>query len=195
MNYVKILALSHLILFSAYAAHINVPEGVPGISSLFVFSPETAKPLRQLAELLLRTPSTLSSGERELIASYVSHLNKCVYCYSCHSAATNHLFKDDSIMEGVINDLATAPISEKMKALLNIAALVQQSGSLVTKEDVEQAKNAGATDKEIHDTVLIAAAFCMYNRYVDGLGTWTPTDPAIYDLVGQHLAEFGYLNP
>jgi hypothetical protein len=65
----------------------------------------------------------------------------------------------------------------------------------VTAEDVANAREAGATDLEIHDTVLIAAAFCMYNRYVDGLATWQPEDPAMYAKMGEHLATHGYITP
>ena len=88
-----------------------------------------------------------------------------------------------------------APVSDKLKALLAIAGKVQQDGKLVTKADVDAARKQGATDFEIHDTVLIAAAFCMYNRYVDGLGTWQPRNPEMYQQMGKHLAEEGYRAP
>ena len=78
---------------------------------------------------------------------------------------------------------------------MHIAGKVQQDGKLVTSADVDAARREGATDIEIHDTVLIAAAFCMYNRYVDGLGTWQPTDPEVYAQMGKHLAEQGYRTP
>ena len=95
-------------------------------------------------------------------------------------------------MDQVKADLATAPISEKLKALLVIAGKVQQGGRRVSDANVARARAAGADDKAIHDTVLIAAAFCMYNRYVDGLATLTPTDPAEYDRMGEGLARHGY---
>jgi len=98
----------------------------------------------------------------------------------------------------LVNDVKlyfeSAAISEKMKALLAIAGKVQKGGKQVTSGDVERAREKGATDKEIHDTVLIAAAFCMYNRYVDGLATWAPTDPALYRENGKRLAESGYVH-
>ena len=90
------------------------------------------------------------------------------------------------------HDFQSAPISEKLKALLVIADKVRQGGKYVTPEHIAHAKRHGATDKEIHDTVLIAAAFSMYNRYVDGLATWAPDDPAMYRESGKHLAEVGY---
>jgi uncharacterized peroxidase-related enzyme len=175
-------------------AHIHVPVGVPGIRSLFQFSPETAKPLCDLAETLLRKPSTLTQGERELIASYVSHLNSCKYCTRSHSAfATAYLDHDSSIVEKVKMNPETAPISPKLKALLRIAAKVQKDGKSVAPSDIEHAKSAGATETEIHDTVLIAAAFCMYNRYVDGLGTWAPEEEEIYQKNAERVVTHGYV--
>ncbi|MFZ0967791.1 MAG: hypothetical protein WAN13_05920, partial [Candidatus Acidiferrales bacterium] len=83
---------------------------------------------------------------------------------------------------------------DKLKALLAIAGKVQQGGKKVTTAEIERARQCGATDREIHDTVLIAAAFCMYNRYVDGLATWAPQDPQVYRERGAMLAESGYIN-
>ena len=94
--------------------------------------------------------------------------------------------------EAVKGDLTQAPVSEKMKALLTIAAAVQVSGKNVTQEMIKTAKSNGATDKEIHDTVLIAALFCLYNRYVDGLATVTPTDPKFYEGLGERITHHGY---
>jgi hypothetical protein len=70
---------------------------------------------------------------------------------------------------------------------------MQKGGKQVTGEQIERARSEGATDREIHDTVLIAAAFCMYNCYVDGLATWAPTDPEMYRQNGKLLAENGYV--
>jgi uncharacterized peroxidase-related enzyme len=174
--------------------HINLPEGVPGIRSAFQFRPETAGPLLALAEVLLRGPSSLTSGERELIAMVVSSLNDCQFCYASHrAAAAHHLDGDYELVDAVRHDGATAPISAKLKALLAIAAKVRESGRQVTPEDVAAARAEGATDVEIHDTVLIAAAFCMFNRYVDGLATWTPTGHDVYDAMGQRMASQGYV--
>jgi uncharacterized peroxidase-related enzyme len=174
--------------------HIALPEGLPGITSGFAFRPETARPMRELAEVLLRGPNTLTSGEREMIAAFVSSKNDCHFCQASHSAAAaHHLSGDYDIVEAVKRDYQSAPVSAKLKALLNIAGKVQQGGKNVTSADVARARSEGATDKEIHDTVLIAAAFCMFNRYVDGLATLTPTDPAAYDQMGQRMATQGYV--
>jgi uncharacterized peroxidase-related enzyme len=175
--------------------HIDLPEGFPGISAGFMFRPETAKPMRELAHVLLHQPNSLTGAERELIATYVSSRNDCHFCQSSHGAAAACHLGDASVVEQVKTDFLSAPVSEKLKALLAIAGKVQQDGKLVAAADVEAARRQGATDLEIHDTVLIAAAFCMYNRYVDGLGTWQPRDPEMYATMGKHLAEEGYVAP
>jgi uncharacterized peroxidase-related enzyme len=175
--------------------HIRLPEGIPGIVGPMMFSPETAKPMNELAEVLLRGPSTLTSGEREMIATYVSSQNDCYFCQTVHgAAAAHHLGGNEALVQDVKRNFEQAGVSEKLKALLAIAGKVQKGGKQVTKEDVERARQKGATDKEIHDAVLIAAAFCMYNRYVDGLATWAPTDPEMYRASGKRLAEEGYVH-
>lgn len=175
-------------------AYINVSKGMPGIRGLMAFRPETAKPLNDLVELLLQGPSTLSKGERELIAAYVSGLNECKFCAGTHGAIAAHHFGSYQTVEEVAVNPGSDLFSPKLKALFAIAKKVQKSGSDVLADDVEQARIHGATDIEIHDTVLIAAAFCMFNRYVDGLGT-EPGDPAIYDQIGAHRAKNGYRAP
>ncbi len=175
--------------------HINLPEGLPGITAGFAFRPETAKPMRALAHILLHEPNSLTPGERELIATYVSSRNCTTFCVLSHGAAATAHLGDAAKVKQVQTDFAKADISPKLKALLAIAGKVQQDGKLVTKTDVEAARKEGATDMEIHDTVLIAAAFCMYNRYVDGLGTWQPENPEMYAQMGRHLAEEGYAAP
>jgi uncharacterized peroxidase-related enzyme len=176
-------------------AHIQVAEGIPGIRSLVMFRPETGKPLYELAQVLLRGESTLSEAERELIAAYVSSRNQCLFCMSSHAAASRCLYGDEKyIVDEVLEDMESAKISGKLKALLHIAGKVQVLGKEVTAVDVAAARAEGATDREIHDTVLIAAAFSMFNRYVDGLASWTPTDPAVYEEMGKRMAK-GYVFP
>ena len=175
--------------------HIDLPQGLPGISSGFAFRPETAKPMRELAHILLHEPNSLTAGERELIATYVSSQNDCYFCQTSHGAAAACHLGDDGIVKQVKIDFNQAPVSEKLKRLLVIAGKVQQGGKHVTAQDVEDARQQGATDLEIHDTVLIAAAFCMYNRYVDGLATWQPQEESMYAQMGRHLASEGYRTP
>ena len=173
--------------------HIHLPEGLPGILGPMAYRPETAKPLNELADILLRGPSTLSPGERELIATFVSSRNDCFFCQTVHGAvAAYHLGGNEQLVLDVKQDIEGAKVSEKMKALLAIAGKVQRGGKNVLVEDIERARRQGATDFEIHDTVLIAAAFCMYNRYVDGLATWAPEDPERYRQQGAMLAQNGY---
>jgi uncharacterized peroxidase-related enzyme len=174
--------------------HIQLPEGLPGITSGFAFRPETAQPMCALAEVLLRGPSTLSSGEREMIATFVSTRNDCYFCQTSHrAAAAHHLDGNYELVDAVRFGYEIAPISAKLKALMAIAQKVQMGGKNVTSEDIARARSEAATDLEIHDTVLIAAAFCMYNRYVDGLATFTPTDPKLYDEMGARMADEGYV--
>jgi uncharacterized peroxidase-related enzyme len=178
-------------------AHIDlgVDETLfPGINGPMRFRPETAEPLNMLAERLLRGPSTLTAGERELIAAYVSGLNECNFCCSSHSAfAAAQLDAGMDLVDQVRTDLDSAPVSAKLRALLRIAAAVRDDGRKVTTALVDAARAEGATDIEIHDTVLIAAAFCMYNRYVDGLGTLAPDNPERYAESARRIVERGYL--
>jgi uncharacterized peroxidase-related enzyme len=175
-------------------AYIALSPDLPGIRGAMAFRPETARPLNDLVEVLLTGPSTLSLGERELIATYVSSRNCTHYCASIHGMiAAAHLGGDEALVKQVKTDFMQAAISPKMKALLVIAGKVQEDGKLVTATDVAAARVLGATDIEIHDTVLIAAAFCMYNRYVDGLGTEQPDDEALYRERGKRVARDGYV--
>jgi uncharacterized peroxidase-related enzyme len=176
-------------------AYIDLPEGLPGIRGPMAFRPETAKPLNELAEVLLRAEHSLTRGERELIGTYVSHLNDCFFCQHAHSGLTQHYLQcDTDAVDGIVHDPEQSDLSPKMKALLAIAAAVQKGGKHVLPEHIERAKKEGASDVEIHDTVLIAAAFCMFNRYVDGLGTWAPTDRMFYVKRAPARAEEGYAN-
>lgn len=177
-------------------AHIDLPTESPGIRGLFEFRPETARPLSEFVEVLLRGDNSLSRGERELIAAYVSSLNECHFCMSSHSAFAALQLPDGwEVVDGVLHDPASAPVSDKLRALLAIAGEVQRSGRAVTASTVEAAREAGASDVEIHDAVLIAAAFCMFNRYVDGLGTWAPPHREDYVPMAEVIVESGYTRP
>jgi len=162
-------------------AHIELNNDLPGIRGLMAYRPETEAPLNALAEVLLRGDNTLSRGERELIGTYVSYLNDCFFCQNVHGALAGHyLGCDIDQIDGIKQNFNTADLSDKMKALLSIAGSVQKGGKQVTEGQIQKARDNGATDTEIHDTVLIAAAFCMFNRYVDGLATWAPEDRQFY---------------
>lgn len=174
-------------------ARVPAPSHIPGIGSLFAFRPELGGPLRAFAEQLLRGPSPLSSGERELIAAVVSTGNDCNFCARSHAAAAAVHLGNADLVEETRHKPASAPLSPKMKSLLTIALQVRESGRAVTDDAVARAREAGATDVEIHDAVLVAAAFCMFNRYVDGLAANTPDDPELYRQMGHRLAEQGYV--
>lgn len=171
---------------------IPLEDHLPGITGLLEYRRDTAAPIRALTQELMRGPSTLTEAERELIATVVSYRNHCNFCCNAHTAAADVLLGECETTKKVKTDLATAPVSEKMKALLTIAGLVQVGGKQVTQESIQKAKDAGATDIEIHDTVLIAALFCLYNRYVDGLATVTPLEEKFYVGLGERLKNHGY---
>jgi uncharacterized peroxidase-related enzyme len=177
--------------------HIALPEDMPGITAGFAFRPDTAKPMRELAHTLLHTSGNdgFSSRDRELVAAFVSSRNTCYFCQTSHGAAASHLNGGSAdLVESVCRDYRSAAISEKLKALLAIAEQVQIDGKRVTKELVDAAREHGATDLDIHDIVLIAAAFSMYNRYVDGLATVQPRNEAMYVEMGKRMAEQGYVS-
>ena len=174
-------------------AHIELYNDYPGIRGLLSYRPETAVAMAGLTQILLHAPHpTLSAGERELIAAYTSSLNECKFCTSSHGAIARNYLNDGDLVKQVLANPDIAPISDKLKALLNIANKVQKGGKNVTTADVERAKTLGATDLEIHDTVLITAAFCMFNQYVDGLATWQPDDEDGYDTMAAHRIKTGY---
>lgn len=177
-------------------AYIDLQNDLPGIRGPMAFRPETAKPLNELAEILLRDDdNSLTRGERELIGAYVSSLNDCFFCQNVHGALAQHYMQCDmQFIDDIKTNFVTAAISEKLKALLAIAGNVQRGGKHVKADQVEYAKRLGATDREIHDTVLIAAAFCMFNRYVDGLGTWAPQDRQVYVERAPRRAAEGYID-
>jgi uncharacterized peroxidase-related enzyme len=173
-------------------AYIPLEAHLPGITGLLEYRKDTAQPIRELTQVLLRGPSTLTEGERELIATVVSNRNQCKFCTAAHTAVTDILLGESETSAKVKEDIMSAPVSDKMKALLSIASQVQESGKSVTVAAIQKAKDEGATDIEIHDTVLIAALFCLYNRYVDGLATVTPVDSAFYQGLGERLQQHGY---
>lgn len=179
-----------------FMAYINLGNALPGIRGPMTYSPETGKALNELAEILLHNEdNSLSRGDREMIGAYVSSLNDCFFCQNVHGAMAQHYYGCDmSLIDGIKYDYDAMPISDKLKALLRIAGSVQKGGKHVTVQQIEAAKNLGATDKEIHDTVLIAAAFCMFNRYVDGLNTWAPQDRQVYVNRAPMRAADGYAN-
>ena len=172
--------------------HIELEAHLPGITGLLEYRKDTGEPIRVLTQIILRGPSTLTEAERELLATVVSHGNECRFCTAAHAATVDMLLGEGETSIKVKQDIATAPVSEKMKALLTIAKLTGKSGRLVTPEVIAKAKAEGATDLEIHDTVLIAALFSLYNRYVDGMATAMPEDNSYFTVLADRLVNHGY---
>ncbi|MEJ3742969.1 carboxymuconolactone decarboxylase family protein [Actinomycetes bacterium KLBMP 9797] len=173
--------------------HIAVRDDLPGITGLLAFKPSTGVKVAELMHELLRGASSLSPAEREVIASYVSRVNECEFCARSHSAVVPHLGASPELCVAAQAGPDVEGLAPKLRALLRVAGAVAEGGPRVSDEDVAAARAAGATDEELHDTVLIAAAFCMVNRYVDGLGTVAPTEEERYDRMGARLARDGYL--
>lgn len=175
------------------APYISIPEGLPGIRGPLSLRPDVAQPLSELAEVLMRDEHVLTRGERELIGGYVSHLNNCHFCEMAHSTVAQHYLQCSmEFIEAVKSDFEQADLSDKLKAFLAIARSVATGGKQVTEAQVQKAKSLGATDREVHDVVLIAAMFCMFNRYTDGLNTWAPTEISFYTNRAPAIAEKGY---
>jgi uncharacterized peroxidase-related enzyme len=172
--------------------HIELESHLPGITGLLEYRKDTGQPIRDLTQILMRGPSTLSEGERELIATIVSHGNQCRFCTTAHTAAADLLLGEKTTTQAVKDDIESASVSEKMKTLLIIAAAVGKNGKLVTPKMVSRAKAEGATDTELHDTVLIAALFSLYNRYVDGMATAMPDNDAYFDTLADRIVHHGY---
>ncbi len=178
-------------------AYIELNNNFPGIVGLLYHKPKVGRAANALAQVALRGPSSLTPGERELIAAHVSNLNDCTFCRNSHAAVASELLQDGGaavacVTGGAMDDQRVSP---KLKSLLEIASRIQESGRAVTIADIERARAAGASDDEIHDTVLVAAAFCFFNRYVDGLSTHTPADEDFYRETGRFLAKRGYRKP
>ncbi len=172
--------------------YIPLESHLPGITGLLEYRKDSAQPIRDLTQFLLRGPNTLTEGERELIATVVSSGNECRFCTTAHTAAADLLLGENETSAQVKQDISTAGVSGKMKALLTIASMVRESGKSVTPEAISTARAEGATDIEIHDTVLIAALFCLYNRYVDGLATDLPADAGYFNVLADRIVNHGY---
>lgn len=171
--------------------YIQLDQNFPGIVSLFMYDKETAKNLSAMAETIMRRPRAgLSVGERELIASFVSNLNECKFCTDSHTACAEQYLDSGTVRE-VIRNYNSEVLPLRMQGLLSVAACVQGLNRDQLAIQVGVAKELGATDEELHDTVLVAAFFSMCNRYVDGLGTtFKPGEP---EEGGRGLYKYGYI--
>lgn len=176
-------------------AYIQLDSSLPGMQSLLAYRPEIASPMKSLMHIMMRSDEGLSKGERELIATYVSFLNNCYNCHEIHGEVAQCFFEDQpSLIENVKSDLQKADLTDRQRAILGIAAKVQKNGSQVSVEQIVAAKEMGITDLEIHDTVLIAAMFCLFNKYIDGLGIVSQDTAESFRERAKMIAEFGYGN-
>jgi len=160
--------------------YIPLEPHLPGITGLLEYRKDTGQPIRELTEILLRGTSSLTRAERELIATVVSNGNQCKFCSAAHAATVDMLLGESETCAAVKTDILT------------IADRVREDGKLVTAAHIAAAKVAGATDIEIHDTVLIAGLFCLYNRYVDGMATAMPEDNSYFTMLADRLVNHGY---
>lgn len=177
----------------------------PGIVAAMQLSPDLALHLRGLADALLVEDfpaATLTRGDRELIATAVSAGNDCFYCMDSHGAFASALLgrgsNDSAGIDALVDGIkagGSEGVSPKLAALLHIARKVGRNAREVTREDIARALDAGATDADTQLTVLIASAFCMYNRMVDGLRAKTPPSPEAYRARAAEIAEHGYSDP
>jgi len=161
--------------------------------SLLDYFPPIAGPLTGLMELMMRSDQGLKKGERELIAAFVSRLNYCTSCENIHSAVACHLNGLNwEALEAIKTNFHQAPITKRLKSLLDLAEQVQQGGNKVTSALIDSLKTLGCSDQEIHDTVLISSLFCMFNRYLDGLGIVSHGTTFSLNERGKHIALHGY---
>ncbi len=172
--------------------HLPFAADLPGILGPLAFRPEMAAPLMAYTDQLLRGPSPLTPGERELIAAFASHTNQCRFCTKSHAAVAGLHLSDPQLVAAVLEDVELAPISPKLRALLKIARAVALNVAPVSDELMQAARDSGADDVSLHDAVLVAASFCMFNRYVESLRTFAPEDSQAYAAMGERLARVGY---
>jgi uncharacterized peroxidase-related enzyme len=188
---------------SAEAPIVGGLPDAPGIVAAMHLSPGLALHLRGLADELLVKDlpgATLTRADRELIATAVSAANDCFYCMDSHGAFASELLRrgDAEGVDRLVDHLKSGTsegVSPKMSALLTIARAVQQNARGLTRDDVSRARAAGATDADTQLAVLIASAFCMYNRMVDGLRARTPPSADAYRARAVEIADHGYSDP
>lgn len=173
--------------------HVTLNSDLPGITGLLNTWPEPGAPIRDLTQFILRGENSLTEGERELIASMVCVGNECQFCSNAHISAAARYIGSKETVNTILNQPFGGIVSDRIAHLLAISQAVGRSGSLVNQEMIDAAKNAGATDVEIHDTVMIAALFSLYNRYVDGLATELPENESYYEVLADRLTTSGYV--
>lgn len=172
----------------------GLPE-FPGILVAMNLAPGLATHLRGLADELLVKDfpgATITRGERELLATAVSAANDCFYCMDTHGAFACAIDTDlHDLLDGIKSG-GTHGVSPKLAALLTISRTVAKHGRQLTAAEVGAARDAGASDADTQLAVMIAAAFAMYNRMVDGFRAKTPPSTEAYAARAQQIAAHGY---
>jgi uncharacterized peroxidase-related enzyme len=182
---------------------MNGLPDVPGIGAAMRLTPNLGLHLRGLADELLVNDfpgATLRRDERELLATAVSAANDCFFCMDSHGAFATALLERGGATErlpliDIVKTGSSDGLDPKVRTLLHIARTVGRDPLELTKEDVAAAQGAGASEADVQLAVLIAAAFSMYNRMVDGFRARTPGDPAAYRERAGEIAERGYSAP
>jgi uncharacterized peroxidase-related enzyme len=161
-----------------------------GLLQVFRTYPEPAGPLLALHEQVMRAPSPLTAAEREMIAAYVSGLNDCDYCHGSHSATAAAFGVPPEILTAAVADLDSAPVDDRMKALLRYLAKLTRTPARITEQDARAVFAAGWDDRALHDAVLVCGLFNCMNRIVNGLGI--QASPDYLRTSGQRLHDIGY---
>jgi uncharacterized peroxidase-related enzyme len=157
---------------------------------VFRAHPEPAKHLLAFHETVLRGDSPFTTGEREMIAAYVSGLNSCDYCHGIHSVTAEAFGVPAGLLEAAVADLDSAPVSDKLKPVLAYVGKLTRTPSRMTEADAEAVFAAGWDENALHDAVLVCALFNFMNRMVEGIGI--KADAAYATESGERLAEVGY---
>jgi len=152
--------------------------------------PDTALPLLDYHEALMRGPSALSIAERELIAAYVSGLNACDYCYGVHQVTAEQFGIDEAALTGLLADVSTAEVDDRMRPMLAYLGKLTRDPSKVSPADARALLTAGWDERALHDAVSVCALFNFMNRFVNGLGITADDDYS--DTSGTRLADHGY---
>ncbi|HEC07482.1 MAG TPA: peroxidase [Thiolapillus brandeum] len=142
----------------------------PHLADVFRAFPETVRPLLEYHDLLLRGPSPLTVGERELIAAYVSGLNACDFCSGAHQIIAEAAGIDAAVFQELLDDVDTAPVSEALKPVFHYVRTLTLSPARTTDTQTQAIRDAGWDDRAIHDAVAVCGLFNLMNRLVEGMG-------------------------
>jgi uncharacterized peroxidase-related enzyme len=167
----------------------SLPENA-ALLDIFRAFPETSRPLLDYHELVMRGPSPFTVAERELIAAYVSGVNRCSYCHGVHTATAEACGVPAGLARSAVDDLDGAPVNEKLRAVLRYAGKLTRTPGELTRHDADDVFAAGWDERALHDAVLVCALFNFMNRLVDGLGIRTHDD--YFRTSGERLASIGY---